>query len=92
MVLVDTPGAVNRLHARKHKLPDVMINAPKTALDEEIDVLAAVIDAADVYRREYLSFELLKLLHQHRISQPLACSILVLNKVLSILSINLQMI
>ncbi|XP_003738591.2 GTPase Era, mitochondrial [Galendromus occidentalis] len=81
MVLVDTPGAIHRIHARKHRLPSEMVAAPGRALENDIDVLAAVIDASDVYRREYLSLEMLKLLHQHRIEKPDGCSILVLNKV-----------
>uniref|UniRef100_A0A8C5PLI5 GTPase Era, mitochondrial n=1 Tax=Leptobrachium leishanense TaxID=445787 RepID=A0A8C5PLI5_9ANUR len=76
VVLLDTPGMVDKQKVRRHKLERSLQNDPWDSM-KSADVVLVLVDVSEQWTRRFLHVEVLKCLFQY----PNITSILVMNKV-----------
>ncbi|KAM5180173.1 GTPase Era, mitochondrial [Mantella aurantiaca] len=76
LILLDTPGMVNAIKLKRHKLEKSLRDDPWESM-KLADVVLVLVDVSEKWMRSSLHFEVLKCLSQN----PTVTSILVLNKV-----------
>lgn len=76
IVLVDTPGVINKEHGKKHHLERSLIVDPESSL-QTVDLIAVLVDASQRYTEYGLDRQVLDMLYRN----PYTETILILNKV-----------